>query len=59
MEEHVCCEHVKQSFDDAEQAWAALRRFEHQVLSIANGIRGIERTLNRKPAHGRAINKEV
>lgn len=62
--EHWGCDDVqrlladaKQYFDDAEQAWAALRTFERQVLALANGLRGIDRTLNRRPAHGRAINK--
>ena len=54
--EHVCCEHAREAFDDAERAWAAFEKFERQVLALANGLRGIERTLNRRPHAGREAN---
>lgn len=55
---HECCEHAKEYFDQAEEAWAALARFERQFLALANGLRGMDRTLNRGHHHGRAANKE-
>lgn len=54
---HVCCDHAKEYFDEAEKAWAALRQFERQVLSVSNGMRGIDRTLNRRAHAGRKENK--
>ncbi len=59
MEEYICCEHAKEYFANAEEAWAALRKFERQVLAQANGLRGIERTLNRRGHIGREINVET
>ena len=59
MSDHICCEHAREYFDDAERAWAVIRELERRGLVVANAVRGTQRYINGQKHNGRQANVTV